>query len=218
MSRRWSPAQFWTWFREHEARFRALVLPEGDALLGEVYEHLQQVEPGVGLLISEQPDEEGRFEFVLTTHGDPAHLAGIDRLANAAPEIPGWLIVAGQPARGFEFTHHVHDRDVVLDPREMRFDPLACPGEHALGLRVVTRPHPRLTVDDLRLAVDRILLTGLGDRGAAQIEHVEVAFEDPPPAELIPLVDLARFIAWRDRRIEDPRRAASPPPQAPGPA
>ncbi len=192
---------FWSWFRENERRFRALTMPAGARLLDEFEERLHRAAPRLGFLVSEQPDEQGRFELVLTTHGDRRLAPAVRRLAAAAPELPGWVVVPFQPPQGFDFTHHVWDRDVDLDPRAMRFDPTARRSDPtALGLRVVARPEGQFSLDDLRVAVHRILATALGDEAYARIEHIEVAFADPMPDDLIPLPDLPRYMAWHARR------------------
>jgi hypothetical protein len=192
------PALFWNWFRKEERRFRGLKLPGDEALLDLFEAELHRVAPGLGFLFSFEPDEQGRFEVVLTTHGDPAKQPLVDALVAAAPAIEGWVVVRLQPPKGFDFTYRADG--VELDPGALRFDPLERPGDDALGLLVVAPATPGLSLAGLRTAVHRILSTALGDEAFGEIAHVQVAFDDPPSDQLIPITDLPGFLAWRAGR------------------
>src|SRR6185503_5302094 len=104
--------------------------------------------------------------------GDRRLFQAIDALVQAAPPLRRWSVSAEKPARGFGFV--LDAEGVHLDPKALIFEPLSSAANPAaLGIRVYVPSET--TSARLREAVVRMVEIGLGEQGAAAIQHIEIA-------------------------------------------
>jgi hypothetical protein len=183
---------FARWFDERSDEL--LALPTRDAV-DVIHARLQDVADGLGVEVG---DEQAGRELVISAGRDRELFPLVDRLCDRLRR-PSWLVHALKPPRGWDFTTTVGDVDIPA--AELFFDPLESasrPGE--LGLRLFA---PEPLVDAVRDAAWWMLETGLGEREAAGLAHVEAApltaSEDP-----IPLRRLGEYLIWRRTRRAEP--------------
>jgi hypothetical protein len=165
----------------------------------DVYDHLleqlQKIDDGLFLTFSAEP---GNAELILTAEGDAELFDLVESIVQDAPDIPGWKIFALKPKLGFPETARWDDYEVRIE--DVLFEPLQSEGGE-LGLLLLI---PGLTPeqqDDAHNALLRAIDHGLGERKFAEaISHTEVAALEGPADEFIPLVDLEKFIEWRQRK------------------
>jgi hypothetical protein len=181
---------FVRWFDESSDRL--LALPTRDAV-DAIHARLQDVAEGLAVEVGDEPA--GR-ELVISAGRDRSRFALVDRLCDRLRR-PSWLVHALKPPRGWEFTTSVGD--VEIPAADLFFDPLESasrPGD--VGIRLFA---PEPVVDAVCDAAWWILETGLGEREAAGIAHVEVApLEDPDGP--IPLRRLGEYLVWRRSRSQ----------------
>lgn len=182
-----TPQSFWDWFVENEER----LFLAGEGAMDEILLHLHRVVPGTGVEISDPMND--RRELILTTKGKPLLAASIVDLVAYAPSLLRWTLTALKPPRGFDFVFE--SRDGRIDPRELSFEPLEgadTPGR--IGIRVFTNDLAALPM--LRQTIAEIIETGIGERAAAAIDHIEVARLVAPAHDQIPLTDLTKYLEW----------------------
>jgi len=190
--------QFWIWFSENESR-----ISEADPdlpIFDEILRKLQVLDSRLYFELSTNQDPK---DFVITAQGNTQLFPFIDMLVSSAPSIPGWKITALKPPMGFEFTTQYED--IALDPSQMWFLPLESKKDPAsLGLRVAA---PNLDPKQkwARAAVLAIIDTGIGERSAAidiQMVQLESLPDKPEDCGYIELVELAKYIDWRKKRLK----------------
>ena len=178
-----------SWFQKHASRLRSMA-PEDAA--DELHGQLSKLE---GDLTVEVADDEQARELIVSASGNVELFGTVERIC-AALGAPGWQIVALKPPLGFEFTLDTED-GTSLDVSLLQFDPLesdAAPGE--VGIKVLA---PRHLVAMLRPAVGLVVETGIGERLAAAINHLEVG-EIPERSEALPIHDLESYVLWHLKR------------------
>lgn len=105
---------FWAWFARHADAFRE-VLPE-PARYDDLFQQLHYVDPDLVCEIG--VSEDGTAELLLSAGGLKTAFRAVRALAEAAPPLPGWRIVAFKPRRGAEAAvelpgnRRVHSDDV----------------------------------------------------------------------------------------------------------
>lgn len=188
--------EFWNWFRSNEDRLWNLQ-DGNDPVLDEMQAELTKYRQGLYVEVSDE--EDGVREIIIHTAGKKALFKDVEALVNAAPSIERWSVIALKPPRGFDF---VFDSEgLTLEPSQMWFRSLSTSGDRsALGLLIFV---PLSKVDQaVKDAVVTVLETGLGERLAADIEHIEV---EPVPADreqLLPLDALLDYVRkFRERHI-----------------
>ena len=191
--------RFWSWFVENEERFRDVDVPEKEALLDEILEHVHEYCDQ--LYFETGGDPAGPWELIISAGGDRDHFAEVSALVAAAPDVEGWEFIAFKPASGFEF---VTDYEGLrLDPQEMWFLPVVSGSK--LGLRISSPTYDKTSHDRFLAGCYIVLDCGLGELPAAEdVHHVEAC---PLPEHLaeegwIELNELADYISWKKRRGE----------------
>ena len=196
-------SSFWAWFAVNDAKLRNMRDSE-DPFWDTALSHLQQIHPALRFELSDPVD--GVREFVITVQGNADLFPLVDAMIAAAPPRAGWNFVALKPAMGFDFVTTYEG--VRFDPKLMWFMPLSFEGKPAdLGIRIAV---PELSEDARRAAQNAVMIiieTGLGERAAAlDIQHfqIETLPSEPESAGYIELPELAMYIAWRKRQLQNP--------------
>lgn len=199
-------AAFWPWLERHRHRLPTLVRPDAP-FWDEVLARLKTIDDGLWLEVSEDAVP---GEIVLTAGGDEALFDLVEAVAARAPAMPGWTVIALKPAMGFGGV--TCWEGLVLDPKQLWFEPLNNPkAPQVLGLRVAAPGHTPSADPNFRNGLLTLLDTGLGERhAAARVHLVDVGPVPPDPdaAGYLPLVDLAAYLDWRDRRRANPPSSA----------
>jgi hypothetical protein len=197
--------EFWRWFTKNQRRFRNVEVPEKEALLDEIQEHLHEYCPDLYFEIGGMPGE--TTELIITAEGKQALFALVEDLIARAPALEGWSFIAFKPPHGFDFVTR-YGRATV-DPETCWFLPLESPSEpNRVGLRVGCPNYDATLKSDFGNAVLVVLDTALGElRAAREIAGVEVVAAPQAPEDegFIELVELARYLDWWMARRSGPK-------------
>lgn len=140
--------------------------PAYDACL----EALQAIDEGLYLEIS--IDESPR-ELIVTAEGEKELFPRADAVVAAAPNLPGWTVLALKPKLGFPESAIWEDYEILLS--DVRFEPLL-EDDDELGIRFLVPGASDAELDDAHNALLRACDHGLGERAFAEsIEFTEVA-------------------------------------------
>ena len=177
------------WFQEVAP---GLVRVPPDVAAQTLAERLECLDSRVGVEVGEI---DGRRELVVTAGGDPSRFALVEALCDVLVA-PGWTVRALKPARGFAFALEageleIHGEDLTFEPLESR----DAPG--VLGIRIFAED---ALVEPLRALAWLVVETGIGERAAAHIRHLEV---QPTPLDArreLPIGELGRFVEWHRSR------------------
>lgn len=199
MSRDEEIAAFWRSFADVADRVRAkLTAGEVGSALDLVYEQLQGVSSGLGLDLSEDCGQ--GCEVTITSGGEAANIALVERVAAQAPALPGWRIQGLKPRRGLPL--FVDSGSVQIEPAKLLFIEISVkeivPPQHSLRV-YVPRMSPGLYLDYVD-AVFQALDDTLGERDSVElIGHVEVeSLTKPGGADLRPFGTLVELVEdWR---------------------
>jgi hypothetical protein len=88
-------AAFWTWFKDHRVQIAALKRAD-EPVANQIATELHKVDPrlifelGIGI----EPKE-----FIVSADGNREVFPAVKRLVAAAPEVPGWKIIAFRPRK-----------------------------------------------------------------------------------------------------------------------
>jgi hypothetical protein len=188
-------AEFWNTFRRQAPKLARAVLaqdPSYQALLRD----LQAIDDGLFLEFS---TTDVPHELIVTADGDRELFPIVRRIVAAAPVVDGWVFLALKPKLGFPVS--TVWEDFTLEIRNVLFEPLVRTGSDQVGLRIFVRHLDEQEADDAHNAVLRAMDHGLGEeRLANSVAHTEVLTLPPETdtGNLIPLVELERFLDWRD--------------------
>ena len=127
--------RFWSWFSRNEGRLREIDGPEAP-VLEELQREIKRVDSGLTFQFG--PTAEGGHDFVVSADGIRERFAAVERLVAAAPEIPGWKIIAFRPRIGVDFT--VQFNGLELGPADLWF--VAEPEDRQVGLTLCIRGLP----------------------------------------------------------------------------
>jgi len=107
---------FWRWFCANENALFELET-NCSALLRELRYELESVHLDLSFEVGGK--EEGRRELVISASGNPAAFPAVERLINAAPDLPRWKWISFRPRR--MPLHPVTFADKTVAPRDVSF-------------------------------------------------------------------------------------------------
>lgn len=193
-------AAFWRWFQDHLDALRRVPSTGEQGTLDALQARLHAYCEALWFELGGHPD--GPCEFIVTAEGDERHFDRVRRLVSAAPEMPGWKVIAFKPAHGFGF--RTEYAGACLDPARLWFQPLrqaSRPG--AVVLRVAMHEGVGLSEEDFVNAMHVVVDAGLGELVASQrVSWIEACAkpEDPEAEGFHPLDTLDDLVGWLSRR------------------
>ena len=191
------PAPFWSWFLSAEKSYRDLEVSEKETLLDELQRYLHEFSDQLWFEVGGAP--QGPHELIISAEGRLDAFPDVRRLVAAAPEIPGWRIIAFKQPQGFDFTTHY--KDLTLSPEATWFLPLVKRNDpDALGVRLAFAHYDPERRGQFIAASYVMLEAGLGELVTAdRIHYVDVVrAPDSPTAEgYIELKKLPDYLATR---------------------
>jgi hypothetical protein len=183
-------AEFAEWFAKEGKRLERL---DPGKAADEIAVRLAEVDPRLGV---EAGDGEHGRELILSAFGDATLFQVVDDLCSEL-RAPGWTIVALKPPRGFAFT--LDAGGASIDASSLLFDPLESPSRSGeLGIRLLAGPD---TADAVRELASLIVETGVGERAAARIKHLDVAVASAADAgRALKIAELGEYLEWHAGR------------------
>jgi hypothetical protein len=186
---------FWSHIESNAALLASMISVEDDAFESAL-QNLQKIHADLYLVIGNSPL--GR-ELIITAEGDSALFSLVDEIVSAAPQIPGWKIIALKPRCGFaEFAKwnevHIAIQDVYFEPFEL--------AGGGLGIRLLIPQCDATTAKEAKLALIQAMEFALGERAFAhEVLYVELGEKNSSIDNDIPLAQLEEYIAWRNKRL-----------------
>jgi hypothetical protein len=112
--------QFWKWFIDHEPElfsFDPERVDDRERIFDEIAGELQKIDPDVSFEFG--PNGTPRREFVISASGIHRAFPAVVSLANAAPPMDRWQVIAFRPRRTPINTVEIRGKRV--DPRDVQF-------------------------------------------------------------------------------------------------
>jgi hypothetical protein len=195
-------SDFWSWFVANEHLYRDVEVPEKESLLDALLERLQAFCAQLWFEVGGGPT--GPRELVITAEGRIEAFPSLLELTRAAPDIPGWQVVAFKQPQGFEFVAHYED--IVVAPEATWFLPLFSQEDpESLGLRLAFAHFEQKKKRQFLAAAYVLLEAGLGELAAAEeVAHVEVcqAPSSPEGSGYLSLRSLREYLDGRSPKFD----------------
>jgi hypothetical protein len=200
-------AKFWNWFKEHNEPYLLVDDLEDDVketLFDDLLEQLHLYCAHLYFEIGGLPGEEQ--ELIITAEGNVDYFEQVELLIANAPVIQGWTFIAFIPQRNPPV--NTLYEDVELIPTKMWFMPLNSTSKpKSIGIKVCLRDYEVVKDNKwLKPAVYKLLDTILGEKVfALDIDFVDFGDlpEDPAKEGMIELVDLPRFVVWKNKQMSN---------------
>jgi len=191
--------QFWNWFKENEAKYFFLNQiddnKEKERLLDEFLEHLHAYCDQLYFEIGGYPDE--KQDLIITAEGNTDFFDKVESLTKKAPKLEHWHVIAFKPVVEDGIIEY---NDIKLDPEAMYFIPLGNKASQKIGLRIYVNNYNSADEKGFLTAAYLVLDNILGEKSnALDIGYIEIENlpSIPEREELIELVKLPRYIAWK---------------------
>lgn len=162
-----------------------------DGIVQDVQRELSQYCEDLEIEVSNE--EQGQRELIISAGGDATLFPNVEDLVANAPELARWKILALKPPRGFEFELDCGIGKIV--PEELFFEPLSS-GAKPNSLGILVFVPEGLVKKDIEQYIRLVVETGLGERDAAVIEHIEVAPMPEDPSPYLALPQLGEYVKW----------------------
>ncbi len=182
---------FWQWFLSAEQRLREAHGSGGrleiEAAVGEIGERLNHVHPELCFEYGQADD--GIFELILSAGGIRSLFPAVAALKQAAPEVPGWRIIAFRPRKAS--CARVQLGEAVLEPDGLWYRLM--PGAEQADLDLFIAELTPETLEGLGGAAFLMLDAVLGEYDVAtRIGAIDfdVLPEDPASLDLKPITAL----------------------------
>src|SRR5690349_18790253 len=120
MTRMTVQARFWKWFIDHEPdlfTFDPEQIAERERIFDEIASELQKIDPDLSFEFG--PNGTSRREFVISASGIQRAFPAVVSLAEAAPPLERWQVIAFRPRR--KPINTVEIRGKRVDPRDVQF-------------------------------------------------------------------------------------------------
>jgi len=120
MTKMTAQGQFWNWFIDHESElfnFDPEREVERERLFNEIASEMQKIDPDLSFEFG--PNGTPRREFVISASGIQREFPAVMSLADAAPPLARWQVIAFRPRR--TPINIVEIRGKRVDPRDVQF-------------------------------------------------------------------------------------------------
>lgn len=160
-------AAFWDWFLYAAARYESLFSetssmdPHADELMDDLEEHLHAYNDNIWFRMGGP----GPYELIITAEGNTAEFEAIQKLVNAAPDIPGWKAVAFIQPTDISNAAYRHG-DIELNSSDIFFGAMLDPRrKNGFFIEVMFYVSDAKYTDDdeFKSAVIRIAESGVGE-------------------------------------------------------
>lgn len=182
-------SDFSQWFHSHGSELKRR---GSEAAVSKVAKRLAKIHAG---LLAEVSEGQPNWDFIVSAAGRAELFELADAIAAELSDVPGWTVCALKPALGFDFVIEINGREVQAT--ELLFEPLtAASAPGLLGLRILFPDLSASDDDDEFVEIARLVLeTGLGEREASSIDHLEVG-PTKPAMKALGISELPEFLAW----------------------
>ena len=109
--------RFWIWFEKNATEIESIESAGKPGIAQELSEELKKVDPGLTYEIGGFPGQ--TREFIISADGISSVVPAVKRLAEIAPDIPGWEIIAFRPRQGTDFS--IKFDHIELSPEDIWF-------------------------------------------------------------------------------------------------
>lgn len=188
---------FWGWVIRSTDSL-ANVKSGNDPIMDEFLERLHTIHPRLYFEVSGNTEP---HELIISAAGRLELFSLVDSIVAEAPNIRGWKVFSLKPGKDFSFKTVYGGLEI--DPQTWWFLPMLPKTGELIGLRLGIPEELVGTGAGSHGAVRTILITGLGERTfGSRINYLEVVPVPKQPEEegYIELTDLAKYLAFRDRR------------------
>ena len=186
-----NPNEFSIWFKSNSQRLARI---EASQAAHEIGARLARVDERLSVEVADIGG--GARELIVGASREKSLFRLVEALCAELSDLANWNVQALKPARGFDF--ELQCGDCVIRASDLRFEPLhtdEMPGE--LGLRFFAPEDVVPAVSDVAWLM---LETGIGERGAADVAHVDVVPLPPEHHDLLSLDALQSYLTWATRR------------------
>jgi hypothetical protein len=174
-----SPEQmFWLWFAENSEQLLVVKTAE-EPICDELDKKIREIHPGLAFAFG--PIKDGQRDFIISADGSRELFPVVKKLAAAAPDLPGWTIIAFRPPGNIEAS--VKFGDYQLGPDDIWF--ITRPAPRGMGLTLFIKGLSGQTREVLTQAIMILLDNALGEYNVeAKIKHLDLRPLPGNPAEL----------------------------------
>lgn len=202
-------AAFWNWFRSRADRLRHALLGEDDsarqAASDDIHEALARALPDAAFTVGgSESGEDG--EFIISPDGKRERFDDVKEFVAAAPEIPGWQVVAFRPRMAVGSSLVLRLQDIEVSADDIWFTPHDA--DDGLGVTLYIRDledaHRQLRETAALLLLDH----AIGEEDSMIVLRslsAESLPADPEAEGLRPLGELPEF-------LDEYKQEAFPPP------
>jgi hypothetical protein len=194
---------FWEWFKRNNEKYLFLdriEFSEKELLLNEFLSQLHKYCEHLYFQIGGVENNNTR-ELIISAEGNLNYFNDVENLVKASPEIRNWHVIAFKPPRGIDF--FTNYEGLILDPRKMKFRPLANPKlPNLLGIQILLEDFNIENKSQIKLGIDQVLDSLLGEKERAlNIHFLDVGplIKDDLRKEFLDLNDLPTYIKWKKR-------------------
>lgn len=188
-------------FQDNAAEFSAAVDSTDHPLYDRLLEALQRIHSDLFFEFSSNTEPR---ELIITADGKQELFTLVERIVSSAPPVPGWKIISLKPKIGFPTL--TRWEEITIRIADVFFEPLERKGSNDLGLRFYVANLRVEDCDDAHNAILRAIDHGLGERVFAEaVKYTEIIplSDNEIMDDLIPLVDLDKYIIWRSRGLSE---------------
>jgi hypothetical protein len=147
--------RFWEWFAEHSDELMAVATAR-EKICDALVRQMRKVDRG--LMFAFGPTRDGRREFVVSADGIRSVFPAVQKLVAAAPDLPGWKIIAFRPAADLD--------SITFGDRKMGKDDIwfhAYSSQGAAAVDLYIRDYTEATAQPLTQAAFLLLDYALGE-------------------------------------------------------
>lgn len=186
---------FWLWFQQNEKSLRSSPKKAAERIASA----LKKYDYRLGVEVSD--DDEINWEVIVTAGGDPNAFQSTVTLVRKAPSVRGWKFISLKPPLGFDFM--ITTDKFNVDASKLLWESLGSSQKpKALGIRIYA-PFEGTMPKGLEELIHKIVQTGIGERAAAEVKHIEVMSKSLADEDALSISQLGDYIEWHKQHVGD---------------